>query len=264
MPELPEVEIMAQNLERWLRGRRISSVDVRDPKLVGAGLEQAAGSTVVRAWRRAKYAVVDLDCGRSFLIHYRMTGKTVLDGDRSRKARLWIEVGSGASVAFVDPRRFGEFTLVPTESLPTLFDAKSLGPEPWPMRRDGTWWALALKGIRSPIKTALMRQDRVAGIGNILASESLFLARVHPCRPSITLDGSEWERVADAVYRVISRTIDAESGDEIAYVNMGGEGSFLVYGHEGQPCPQCGHRITRIVQSGRSTFYCSACVGGDR
>ena len=264
MPELPEVEIMAQNLDRWLRGRCIRGVELQDPKFEGLGLGESAGSTVVRAWRRAKYAVVDLDCGRSFLIHYRMTGKTVLDEDRSRRARLWIEVDTGESIAFVDPRRFGEFMLVPTASLTGIFEAKSLGPEPWPHRRDGLWWAKALNGLRGPIKTAMMRQDRVVGIGNILASESLFLARLHPCRASNRLDSSEWQRLADAVHQVIERTLAAESGDEIAYVNMGGQGSFLVYGHGGEPCPRCSQPIVRIVQSSRSTFYCSACVDDDK
>jgi len=261
MPELPEVEIMAQNLDRWLGGRRILEVQTPDEKFQGVGLDAVVGSTVRRAWRRAKYAVVDLDCGRSLVFHYRMTGKTVLDPEGLRRARLRIVVEPFAVVSFEDVRRFGEVWCMPTAELSDFFDRKSLGPEPWPDVRGGPWWAEALAGLRGPIKTVMMRQERVAGVGNIIASEALFLAGIDPRVSAVNLDDEQWSRLAQGVRTVIDRTLDAESGDEIAYVNAGGEGSFLVYGHAGEPCPRCGDEIVRIVQASRGTFYCPSCVG---
>jgi formamidopyrimidine-DNA glycosylase len=260
MPELPEVEIMARNLGRWLCGQTIESVEVLDAKMAGAGLDAMVGTTVTGARRRAKYAVVDLDCGSSLVLHYRMTGKTVLDPDRCRRARVRFQTHQGVVVAFEDQRRFGELWLLPTCELDSFFGAKGIGPEPWPEQREGPWWSGQLQGLRGPIKPALMRQDRVAGIGNIIASEALFLAVVGPQVSVPDLNCAEWDRIAIGVRTVIERTLSAESGDEIAYVNLGGEGSFLVYGHAGEPCPRCQAPIERIVQSGRGTFYCPACV----
>jgi formamidopyrimidine-DNA glycosylase len=260
MPELPEVEIMARNLERWLSGQMIESVDVLDAKMAGLGLTNMVGATVTGASRRAKYAVVDLSNGSSLVLHYRMTGKTVLDPERCRRARVRFQTHDGVVVAFEDQRRFGELWLLPTGDLDAFFGAKGIGPEPWPEHRDGRWWSAQLQGLRGPIKPALMRQDRVAGIGNIIASEALFLSKVGPQVLVPALTDAEWDRIALGVRTVIDRTLDVESGDEIAYVNLGGEGSFLVYGHAGEPCPRCQAPIERFVQSGRGTFYCSVCV----
>ena len=163
MPELPEVEIMARNPERWLSGQTIASVDVLDAKMTELGLVEMVGATVTRAHRRAKYAVVELSNGLSLVLHYRMTGKTVLDPERGRRARVRFETHEGAVVAFEDPRRFGELWLIPTGDVDDFFCAKKVGPEPWPQPRGGAWWSGQLNGLRGPIKPALMRQDRVAG-----------------------------------------------------------------------------------------------------
>jgi len=260
MPELPEVEIMARNLDRWLSGHTIETVEVLDEKMDEAGLLALIGTQVQGARRRAKYAVVDLVGGTSLVLHYRMTGKTVLDPQGIRRARVRLRTRRGVVVAFEDHRRFGELWLLPTDRLDEFFGGKRIGPEPWPQPRDGAWWSEQLRGLRGPIKSALMRQDRVGGIGNIIASEALYLARVDPRSrvPALALD--DWERIAKGVRQVIDRTLSEESGDEIAYVNQGGEGTFLVYGHSGEPCPRCEEAIERIVQSGRSTFYCPVCV----
>ena len=113
--------------------------------------------------------------------------------------------------------------------------------------------------VKSPIKVALMRQDRVAGLGNIAASEVLFRSSIHPAQPAHELSKDQWDRIAVAVHAFINHTLDQESSDEIQYVNQGGEGSFAVYGHAGSPCPRCQVPIERLIQSGRSTFFCSRC-----
>ena len=259
MPELPEVEIMARNLHRWMAGRRIERVDVLDEKFDEARLASVAGCQVLRVHRRAKYAVIDFSGEQHVVLHYRMTGKTILDAAGDRKARLrWI-LDSGPPVVFEDPRRFGTCEWMTTQNLEPYFESKNVGPEPWPNLREGDWWQAQLHGLRGPIKPALMRQDRVAGLGNIAASEVLFRAGIHPAKAVCDIEMGEWTDIAEAVRAFIEHTLAQESGDEIAYVNQGGEGSFSVYGHEAEPCSRCGTAIVRVVQAGRSTYFCGQC-----
>ena len=259
MPELPEVEIMARNLHRWMVGRRVLCFEVLDSKFDARELLQVEGAEVRRVYRRAKYAVIEFVDEQVLILHYRMTGKTVQDPDLQRRARLRWKLDDGTTVVFEDPRRFGTCDRVLKVDLLGYFEGKRLGPEPWPDIRDARWWAMCLMGLRGPIKPALMRQDRVAGLGNIAASEILFRAQIHPTRPVPSLRDDEWDRIAEVVPQFIAHTLREEGGDEIQYVNSGGEGSFAVYGHDGEPCPRCMHRLERMVQSGRSTFFCPGC-----
>ena len=146
--------------------------------------------------------------------------------------------------------------------------ARKLGPEPWPGVRSAAFWEAQLGSIRSPVKVALMRQDRVAGLGNIAASEILWRAGVSPMLEARQLSTAQWAAVARAVPAFIDDTIERESGDEIAYVNSRGgsvrgiSSPFAVYRCEGRPCPRCGAPIERRKQSGRSTFWCPPCQAG--
>ena len=259
MPELPEVEIMSRNLHRWMAGHTITDVDVLDDKLDAESLRSIVGQQVIRAYRRAKYAIIELTGGQCLLLHYRMTGKTVLDPKRLRKARIRWVMDSGQVVSFEDPRRFGTCERIASADCSMFFAERNVGPEPWPTRRDGDWWKTQLAGLRGPIKPALMRQDRVAGLGNIAASEILYRAKIHPTVPVPMVCDRGWADLAQAVPAFIEHTLQEEGGDEIAYVNMGGEGSFQVYGHAGEECSACGTLIERMVQSGRSTYFCSGC-----
>ncbi len=259
MPELPEVEIMSRNLHRWMAGHTIKDVEVLDPKLNVESLRSVEGQKVIRAYRRAKYAIIELADGQSLVLHYRMTGKTVLDPQRRRKARLRWVMDTGQVVSFEDPRRFGTCECIASADGSVFFDERKVGPEPWPTRRDAAWWQTQLAGLRGPIKPALMRQDRVAGLGNIAASEILYRAKIHPTVPVPMVQDRGWIDLAQAVPAFIEHTLQEESGDEIAYVNMGGAGSFQVYGHAGEACSACGTLIERMVQSGRSTYFCAGC-----
>jgi formamidopyrimidine-DNA glycosylase len=258
MPELPEVEIMARNLERWTCGLRLSRLEVVDPRVVAGGdPRRAVGHQVRRAWRRAKYAVLDLDDVGHLVFHFRMTGKVVARSSVAG-ARLWFQAGDQV-VGFEDARCLGQIWWVDAGEIGPFFADRGLGPEPWPEPRDGRWWAAQLQGLRGPIKPALMRQDRVAGIGNILGSEACWRARLHPATPVPTLSDADWAQLAAAVHQTIEHTLQAESGEEIVYVNQGGLGSFTVYGRAGEPCPRCGGSIQRMVQSGRGSFFCPGC-----
>jgi len=253
---------MARNLDRWLGGARLRSVEVHDEKFDREQLESLAGTMVLRAWRRAKYAVVDLNDERHLVIHYRMTGKTVIDPEGVRTGRLRLVPDDRAPVVFEDTRRFGEVWVVSSADLDPFFLRRRLGPEPWPHLRDGDWWAAQLSGLRGPIKPALMRQDRVAGLGNIIASEVCFVAGIDPRTPVPALPVSAWQAISESVQSVIGRTLTTDGGDEIMYVNMGGENHFSVYGKEGSPCPSCGSSIERITQSARSSYFCPDCQLG--
>ena len=259
MPELPEVEIMARNLHGWLVGRLLIDVEVVDDKFEGIDWSAVIGRCVLEVFRRGKYAVISFDSGSVVVIHYRMTGKTVLDPDRLRRARLRLKADGSVVVAFEDPRRFGTVQVMNAKDLDDFFVQKGLGPEPWPDARTGVWWSERLGLVRSSIKVALMRQDRVAGLGNIAASEVLFRSGIHPSQFAKQMSLPQWDRLAKAVHGFIDHTLAEESGDEIQYVNQGGEGSFAVYGHAGSPCPQCRTTIERMNQSGRSTFFCPTC-----
>ncbi len=279
MPELPEVEIMCRNLARWSLGRPLCQVDVVDSAVDSGGVEEwarkARGRTVGRVWRRGKYAVVELaDAEHSLVLHFRMTGKLVAaDPERRSSVRIILrlapEAGRPDCLVFDDARRLGNAWALATAELQDWFEtSRKLGPEPWPVHRPAAFWASQLGSIRSPIKVALMRQDRVAGLGNIAASEILWRAGVSPTRQACSLSLEQWDRLAAAVPAFITDTIEREGGDEIAYVNSRGASShgnpspFSVYRCDGQPCPRCRAPIERFKQSGRSTFWCAACQEG--
>jgi formamidopyrimidine-DNA glycosylase len=260
VPELPEVEIMVRNLRRWTQGRRVTGVQRIDSR-IAEEVMAARGGTVSGVSRRGKYAILDLTGPRvgQLILHFRMTGKVVRYAPERRTPRLILEFAGAPAIAFEDPRCLGEMWWVPNADADRFFADRRLGPEPWPEPRDGPWWAQRLHGLRGPIKPALMRQDRVAGLGNIAASEVCWLAKIHPTTPVPALEAASYSAIARAVPAFIERTLARESGDEIHYVNLGGEGSFSVYGHAGAPCPRCGTAIERTVQGGRGTFLCPAC-----
>ncbi len=263
MPELPEVEIMARNLDRWVGGAVVHRVEVVDPRVVAAGdLRRAEGCRVQRVWRRAKYAVVDLEPTGHMVFHFRMTGKIVR---RAGRGRVRMRMSAGAEqLVFEDARCLGQIWWLSSPMLESFFQEQGLGPEPWPEVRSGTWWSTQLRGLRGPVKPALMRQDRVAGIGNILASEACWRACVHPAALVPSLSPEQWQAVSEGVRSAIDHTLAEESGEEIVYMNQGGEGSFSVYGRAGQPCSRCDRMIERMEQSGRASFFCPGCQSPSR
>lgn len=267
VPELPEVEIMARALGRWTADRRITTAELDDDKLLADGDVQALdGARVTGARRRAKYALLDTDRG-SLVLHFRMTGmlhQRPVSQPAARGRRLSLLLDDGMVVDFVDLRRLGQAWVLPATRLGAFFDAKGLGPEPWPDAHDGAWWQDRFAGLRGPIKPALLRQDRVAGIGNIIASECLWRARIDPTCPVPQVDADAWTRLSQAVPAFIDQVIAHEGAQHdlhgaIDYVNLGGPNPFSVYGREGQPCPRCDQPLERLVQSGRGTWCCPAC-----
>lgn len=274
MPELPEVETVRRGLLSALEGRRLVRVIQRRPDLryplpenFAARLE---GQTIERLERRAKYLLAHTRGGEVLLCHLGMSGRMTLVAEPelpfAPHDHVILETDAGVQLRFNDARRFGIMDLVPAGTLETHRLLAGLGPEPLGNAFNGPALAAALKGRRTPIKAALLDQKVVAGLGNIYVSEALYEARISPRRQAYSIQGLRAERLAQAVRGVLLRAIDAGGSSLRNYVQTSGELGYFqhqwaVYDKEGQPCGICGatgqaSAIRRIVQSGRSTFYC--------
>ena len=280
MPELPEVETVRRGLENHLMGRRIEQVELRRPDLRFPFPSQMAsrlrGRLVERIDRRAKYLLIRLSGNLTWMCHLGMTGRWTLLGadaqsDDGKHDWVVIYLENGGSAVFSDPRRFGFMDLFETaEQDQNRFLAK-LGPEPTPDHLTPLGLAENLRGRRTPIKAALLDQRTVAGLGNIYVSEALFRGSLSPRRTAASVAGTSGvskrvERLTGAIHDVIVEAIDAGGSSISDFVNVDGElgyfsHQFLVYDRENEPCLSdgCDATIRRIVQSGRSTFYCPKC-----
>ena len=275
MPELPEVETVVRGLRPRLEGRLLTRVDQRRADLrfpfPADFAKRLTGRRVERILRRAKYMLLHLDDGQVLLCHLGMSGRmTIHLGDDGpapaldRHDHVVFVTDEGTEVRFNDARRFGImdlFDAAAAESHPLL---KALGPEPLGNDFNGPALAAALKGKRSPIKAALLDQRVVAGLGNIYVCEALFFAGLSPRRQAYTVQGGRAERLAAAVRQVLQRAIEAGGSSLRDYVQADGELGYFqhewaVYGREGEACTKCQSDIRRMVQSGRSTFYCPRC-----
>ncbi len=281
MPELPEVETVRRGLTTVMEGAAFANVivnrsDLRRP-LPERFAERLQGRTVESVGRRAKYIVIELSDGEALLIHLGMSGRMVIDpgsgGYRGGGKNSYgphehvvFAMDNGVRVRFSDPRRFGLMDLAPMAALDTHPLLAHLGPEPTGEDFTGARLAGLIEGKRTPIKAALLDQRVVAGLGNIYVCESLFQAGISPRRSARTVQGGRAERLAGAVRGVLAAAIAAGGSTLRDHVAPNGEigyfqHSFRVYGREGEPCPNdgCDAVIRRIVQSGRSSFYCPDC-----
>lgn len=274
MPELPEVEIVCRGLAHWLEGRRIGRVMQRRPDLrfpLPKGLpKRLEGRRVLRVARRAKFILMHLDDAHVLVCHLGMSGRMLVSQGPlpalDPHDHVLIETEEGAFIRFNDSRRFGFMDLVPEPDLARHKLLAGLGPEPLAGSFDGPLLASALGGKTTPIKSALVDQRIVAGLGNIYASEALFWAAISPRRPARTVRGERADRLAAAIKRVLTEAIAAGGSSLRDFVQISGELGYFqhrwaVYDKEGQTCPLCDRTgrgcIRRIVQSGRSTFYCA-------
>lgn len=274
MPELPEVETVMRGLQARLQGRRIVRAFINRPDLrwpFPPGLvARLTGATVLGFRRRAKYILMRISGGDSVLIHLGMSGRIVLtpgtpNADTAHE-HLVLEMDNGWRVGFVDPRRFGSVDLVATADEDAHRLLAGMGPEPLDDAFSPAMLSAALKGKRTPIKAALLDQKIVAGLGNIYVCEALFRARISPLRLAYTVPGMRAARLVPAIKDTLTEAIAAGGSSLRDYVQPDGElgyfqNAWKVYGREGEPCEACPGApacdgISRIVQSGRSTFYC--------
>lgn len=283
MPELPEVETVRLGLAPVLEGHRLARVAVNRPDLripFPAGFaDRLAGRRVARLERRAKYILVHFDDGGDvLLIHLGMSGRMVVGGPGQGNApraasphdHVVFETDAEHQIVFNDARRFGLMTLIAPDDLATHKLLAALGPEPLAPDFTAEVLARGLHGKATPIKSALLDQRVVAGLGNIYVCEALFRARLSPKRQASTLSdrkGSPNPRAVTLVEAIKTVLNDAiKAGGSSLRDHRRADGSlgdfqhhFLVYDREGQPCPDCKGTIKRIVQTGRSTFYCPRC-----
>jgi len=270
MPELPEVETVRRQLAPELVGSTITRLAILDARwcapLAPAELGDVIVGRRVRALRRrGKYLDWALDGEIHLLMHLRMTGTLLLDpaGD-PRHTRVEVTLDGARRLLFVDPRRFGTGQLVVGDDALAAFFATRLGVEPF----DDAFTPALLRdlagGRRGPIKSFLLDQHIVAGIGNIYADEALFRTRVHPLRAAGALKPAQYARLRDAVREVLSAGIDARGAsiDDFRHLD-GARGSFqdrfLVHRRAGEPCPVCGTTISKLVVGGRGTYVCVHC-----
>ena len=269
MPELPEVETIVRDLDPLLRGSAIHVVDVlrsdlidrEDPEAFARSVE---GSTIRRVARRAKNIVVDLG-DQLLLVNLGMTGRLgIVSAAAASPAHLGVRfrLGNGRSLLYQDVRRFGRlWRMAPDEW--ERWNAE-LGWEPLDPELDAPTLADLLGQSRVAVKSWLMDQRRVVGIGNIYASEALFRAGIDPRRPANTLSPAEAERLLIAIRETLRHAIDFRGTTLLDYRDARGQrGGFaselLVYGRGGEPCQRCATPIERLVQGGRSTFFCARC-----
>jgi len=271
MPELPEVETVRRDLEPWVVGRRIVGLDVdaaTAPLLLGGVpvdefRARLTGRRITALRRRGKYLCFELDDGASLLAHLRMTGRLVR---RARGAppepyeRARIVLGTGEELRWCDLRKFGTWQL--TERPDDI--TGRLGPEPLDPCFTADTLARSLAGRRAPVKSVLLNQRRIAGLGNIYADEALFAAGIHPARPAGSLSRGEVERLHAAIRSVLARGVEHRGASFRDYVD--GEGApgqeqmyVQVFRRTGKPCYRCGATISRIVLGGRSTHFCPRC-----
>ena len=265
MPELPEVEIARENLERWLVGRRIARARVTDARMRGGQSRRRVEGTLegalVRAVsRRGKFLLFDLGSKREAVVaHLGMTGKFLLQSRSEalpRFARASIELGRENRVVYCDARRLGQFRLLDAveERRIAALGVEPLDPDFTPAR------LLELtRPSAKPVKIFLMDQRRIAGVGNIQAAESLFLARIHPGREARSLDKREIASLVRSIRRTLESEIERSRSENPSYLHEGSESDFKVYGRSGEPCFRCRGAIARFVQGGRSSYYCPRC-----
>jgi formamidopyrimidine-DNA glycosylase len=277
MPELPEVETVCRGIAPHLTGARILRFEARRPdlrtRLPERLAERVAGRRITGVRRRAKYILIDLaprgpDPAEIMLIHLGMSGRLIVrDADGTppgRHEHVAFATDRGAEIRFTDPRRFGSLDLLAQDALDADRRFAPLGPEPLGEGFTAATLAQAVAGSRTSIKAALLDQHRVAGIGNIYACEALFQAGISPRRAAGSITRPRLAKLVAAVKDVLARAIAAGGSSARDYVQSSGEAGWFqhawaVYDREGKPCPgcDCGGGVRRIVQAGRSTFYCA-------
>lgn len=264
MPELPEVESTARFLNERVAGAKISSVDVRWARTVsthrpGDFRASLVGRKISRVRRRGKFVLFELDPGPEVLLaHMRMSGSfDVLSAkaERDNHDRLIWGLSTGKEIRFCDPRKFGRVYLVKNSD-----DVLGrLGVEPLSAAFTPDILASILRDQRARVKPFLLRQDRIAGLGNIYVDEALWFAKVHPLRAAGSLRSVEIQTLHLGIQQILREAIDksgTDFGDGVVY---GGGYEPLVYGRDGEPCRRCKHVVTRIVVAQRGTHICSQC-----
>ena len=285
MPELPEVETVRRGLAPTLDGARLTRVEARRPDLrfpfPDGFVQRLTGARIEALERRAKYLLARLDRGDTLVMHLGMTGRFEIEGGQAERqpgefyyaapadpkhAHVVFETDAGRRVTYFDPRRFGYMDLIATTALSAHPWFAGLGPEPLGEDFDAAYLSRALAGRRQNIKATLLDQRIVAGLGNIYVSEALHRAGISPLRDAGEVSPKALKALVVAVREVLEEAIEAGGSTLRDYAGADGalgyfQHRFRVYDREDQPCPRrgCQGVVQRIVQTGRSSFFCAVC-----
>ncbi len=281
MPELPEVETVRRGLEPAMTGAVITSAQVNRPDLrwpFPPGMAtRLTGKRVLGLRRRSKYILADLSSSETLLVHLGMSGRILISGDplgqfvhdhpvAQKHDHVVLDMANGARITFNDPRRFGAMDLMATDNAEAHPLLAKLGPEPLGNQFDEPYLVAALKDKNTPIKSALLDQRIVAGLGNIYVCEALFRAGVSPMRRAGRISAKRVAALVPIIRAVLNDAILAGGSSLRDFRQADGElgyfqHSFDVYDREGAPCRRagCPGNVRRVVQSGRSSFYCATC-----
>ncbi len=272
MPELPEVETIRRGLQAALINKRITAVKVRETRLrVPVSPRQLrrwiAGQRVMEVTRRAKYLLCRMQNDAHLIIHLGMSGRLLwcaADRELDKHDHVRFLLNGGEELRFRDPRRFGLVAAVAPGKLAGCVHLQHLGLEPFSPQFQPELLHQQTRGLSRPIKNYLMDANKIAGVGNIYANEALFRAGIRPQRPVGTLQPADWHRLVQAVRDTLALAI-ANGGTTLNdFYNSNGEMGYFqqhlkVYGRAGEPCLTCGATIKRLVQLGRSSFFCPRC-----
>lgn len=270
MPELPEVETVARSLQKTIGGLTIERVILKTTASVHPSPRrfsgQLQGATVTAITRRGKNILICLSTGDSLWVHLKMTGHfdfLPADVPATKHDHVVFHFhGQADTLRFNDYRRFGRLRLYPTESIMKQKGLAELGPEPLEITADD--FARRLRGCKRMIKPALLDQTFLAGVGNIYADESLYLARIHPRRSTASISPSKARELHGHIQAILKRAIRLMGTSVDTFIGLNGQsGRFQkylqVYGREGQPCRRCGAVIVRKEIGGRSAHFCPRC-----
>lgn len=263
MPELPEVEIASRNLRRWTDGRTVSSARTPDPARFEGEVSSLVGRRFL-SWRRiGKYLVGELDDEWAVISHLGMTGQWVADATEARahqRVVLTLDGPGPKTLSLVDPRRFGWTWIVRSSEVESHPRLVGLGPDPLAEGFLADSFRTSVGQGLAPLKSRLMNQRVIAGLGNIAISEIGWRAQVHPHRSCASILPEQWESLWSATLEHLRYVLEVEVDEEIDYLSSAGaKNPFLCYGREGAPCSRCETTLRRQSVSGRPTFFCPRC-----
>ena len=276
MPELPEVETIRRGLDKFIVKKKLTGIRVLCEK---SFIGKPVTGKVVKIRRYGKALVIDLDCGKSLMIHLRMTGQLIWDGKEryaaghpsdnftaklpNKQTRVILEF-EGGTLYFNDQRKFGFIKVMPTEDVEEDAFIRKLAPEPWQMSADELYEKLQKHG-KSCVKATILDQTIICGLGNIYADEALFMAGIHPERKSGSVSRKEAGLLLKSACEVMDRSIESGGSTMATYVKADGtKGDYLelfaqVFHRQGKPCVKCGTEIVKIKVAGRGTHICPQC-----
>lgn len=279
MPELPEVETIRLQLNKYIVGHRIEKVEIRYKKCFEGVQSKLVNAKIASVRRFGKVIVVDLSNDFSFAIHVKLTGQLiyrgsnlnpapplspkVADGLGGKHTHVIFHLDKGGKLFYNDFRKFGWIKVVKSEEVEKIDFIKKLGPEPFKDLTPELFENIA-SSTKRPIKVVLMDQTKIGGVGNIYANDALWLAQIHPATPANKIKAAKVKELYHAIEQVLQRGLADGGASELSFVTPdGGEGGyqkhFLVYGQYGKACQRCGGKIKKSRIGGRGTFYCGVC-----